>query len=130
MMNCDDWKAFAHDYVYGDLNVPARELLDRHAASCASCLNEARQLQFVDRRLRQEPVLEPPAGLWKRALEAGPARQSRELWRVAATLLLAGGIGVLSATSAFASRLPDEIHRAPKIIVETARFIPSLLSWE
>ena len=129
-MNCDAWKPFAHDYVFGDLSDPAREALDRHAASCASCLNEARLLQLVDRRLRQEPVLEAPAGLWRRALETAAVRPSRELWRVAAALLLAGGIGVLSASSAFASRLPDELHRAPRVIAETVRYIPSLLSWE
>jgi len=129
-MNCDAWKPFAHDYVFGDLSDPAREALDRHAESCASCLNEARLLQLVDRRLRQEPVVEPPAGLWKRALEDAPARPSRELWRVAAALLLAGGIGVLTASSSFARQMPDEINKAPKVIVETARFIPSLLSWE
>ena len=120
MMNCDDWKAFAHDYVFGDLNDPARELLDAHAASCASCLGEARILKLVDRRLRDEPAVAPPAGLGRRAMQPAPTRGRRELWRVAAALLLAGGIG------AFTSRLPDELRRAPEYLSEAAQKIPSI----
>ena len=126
MMNCDEWKAFAQDYVFGDLNDPARDLLDRHAASCASCLGEASLLKRVDRGLRQEPAVEPPPGLWKRALEAAPAPASRELWRVAAALLLAGALGALSVTGAFSNRLPDEVQRVPKVMTEAAQMIPSL----
>jgi putative zinc finger protein len=138
MMNCDEWKAFAQDYVFGDLNDPARELLDRHAASCASCLGEASQLKRVDRGLRQEPAVEPPAGLWKRALkdalrlpsgralENAPAPASRELWRVAAALMIAGAIGALSITGAFARQMPDEVQRVPKVMTEAVQRIPSL----
>lgn len=126
MMNCDDWKAFAQDYVFGDLNDPARELLDRHAASCASCLGEASQLKRVDRGLRQDPEVEPPTDLWKRALEVAPAPTSRELWRVAAALMLAGALGALSVTGAFSNQLPDEVSRVPKVMTEAAQMIPSL----
>jgi anti-sigma factor RsiW len=125
MMTCDEWKAFAHDYVFGDLNDPARELLDRHAASCASCLNEAGLLKLVDRRLRQEPALPAPAGLGKRALEQAPARGGREIWRVAAALLFAGGIGAWSV-SGLADRLPDDVRAAPGAFTRAAQFLPPL----
>ena len=116
MMTCDDWKAFAHDYVFGDLSDPARELLDRHAASCASCLGEAGRLQNVDRRLRQVPVLDPPAGLARRALEDAPARTRRELWRVAAVLLVAGVLGAFITLPHELTRLPGEMSRAALLI--------------
>lgn len=125
MMNCDDWKAFAHDYVFGDLHDPARELLDGHAASCSSCLGEARLLKLVDRRLREEPAVVPPPGLGRRALEPVPASPGRELWRVAATLLLAGGIGTLAVTSGFARHLPDDVRRAPEVMSGAAKSIPA-----
>ena len=126
MMNCDEWKAFAQDYVFGDLNDPARELLDRHAASCASCLGEASQLKRIDRGMRQEPSAKPPAGLWRRALDAAPAPASRELWRVAAALMIAGAIGALSVTGSLARQLPDEVQRVPKVVAEAAQMIPCL----
>ena len=124
-MNCDDWKAFTHDYVFGDLNEPARELLDAHAASCSSCLSEARILKFVDRRLREEAVVVPPPGLGRRVLEPEPASPGRELWRVAATLLLAGGIGALAVTSGFARHLPDDVRRAPEVMSGAAKTFPA-----
>ena len=124
-MTCDEWRAFTHDYVFGDLHAPARELLDGHAASCASCLGEARLLKFVDQRLREEPTLTPPPGLARRALEEAPARPGRELWRIAAALLLAGGIGAASASSDFTRQLPDDVRRAPRYFSEAAQEIPS-----
>lgn len=127
-MLCEEWRAFLHDYVLGDLNEPARELLARHAQSCASCLAEARVLQFVDRRLRDEARLEPPRGLGERALSAAPVRFSRELRRVAAALLLAGGIGVVAAAGAGVDRLPEEVRSGPRVLVEAARLVPQYLN--
>jgi anti-sigma factor RsiW len=127
-MTCDEWRTFLHDYVLGDLNEPARELLARHAESCATCLAEARVLQFVDRRLRDEARLEPPRGLADRALSAAPVRIRRELWRVAAALLLAGGIGVIAAVGAGVDRLPEEIRSGPRVLVEAARLVPRYLN--
>jgi len=127
-MNCDDWRAFLHDYVLGDLHEPARELLARHAESCATCLAEARVLQFVDRRLREEARLEPPRGLADRALSPGPVRIKRELWRVAAALLLAGGVGVAAAAGAGAGSLPQEVRSGPRVLVDAARLVPQYLN--
>jgi anti-sigma factor RsiW len=115
MMTCDDWKAFAHDYVFGDLSDSARERLDRHAESCSSCLREAGTLKAVDRRLRQVPEVEPPAHLSRRALEDAPARTRRELWRVAAVLLVAGVLGAFIT-------LPDDVS----FLSQAARLIPDL----
>jgi hypothetical protein len=126
-MNCEDWRAFLHDYVLGDLTEPARELLARHAESCAPCLAEARVLQLVDRRLREEARLEPPRGLADRALSAAPARFNRDLWRVAAALLLAGGIGVAAAAGAGSDRIPEEVRSGPRVLVEAARLVPQYL---
>lgn len=130
MMHCDEWKSFAHDYVYGDLGEPARHLLDGHAASCASCLGEARLLKLVDRSLREEPALQPPPGLHRRALEGAAPRAGREIWRVAAALLLAGGIGAASVSSAVRNRIPDDLRRAPGVLSEAARLIPPLVILE
>src|SRR6185503_2090873 len=127
-MNCEDWRAFLHDYVLGDLNEPARDLLARHAESCAGCLAEARALQWVDRRLREEARLEPPRGLANRALSAGPVRIRRELWRVAAALLLAGGVGVAASAGAGASSLPDEVRSGRRVLVDAARLVPQYLN--
>jgi len=129
MMICDEWKSFLHDYVLGDLGDAARELLDRHAASCAVCLGEARVLKLVDRRLREEPAIEPPAGLERRALEEIPARVGREIWRVAAALLLAGGIGALSV-SGLADLLPDDVRAVPATFTRAARFLPHVTIFE
>ena len=128
MMTCDDWKSFSHDYALGDLSDPARALLDRHVESCAACLNEARLLQLVDRRFREEPEVAAPAGLARRALEAAPARNRRELWRVAASLLLAGGIGAAAATGAFLDRLPEDVRSSPRVFTDAARLLPQLLT--
>jgi len=121
MMTCDDWRAFAHDYVLGDLSDPARALLDAHAASCASCLGEARALQQVDRRLREDPEVTPPPDLARRALEGSAVRRRSELWRVAAALLLAAGVGSM------ASALPADWSRVPGAMSEAARLIPTFL---
>ncbi len=126
-MTCDEWKAFAHDYVFGDLHDPARELLDRHAESCASCLAEAGILKLVDRRLRDEPALEAPPGLGRRALETAPARPGRELWRVAAALLLAGGIAAVSVISGVEKELPDDVRSAPRLLFKAAGSLPDFL---
>jgi anti-sigma factor RsiW len=121
MMTCDDWRAFAHDYVLGDLSEPARALLDAHAESCASCLGEARALQRVDRRLREDPVVAPPPDLAKRALEGFAVRRRSELWRVAAALLLAAGVGSM------ATLVPEDWSRVPGAMSKAARLVPTFL---
>ena len=128
MMTCDDWRSFLHDYVLGDLGDPARQLLDRHAESCPGCLGEAGILKLVDRRLREEPALEPPPGLGRRALEVAPARFGREMWRVAAGLLLAGGIGAASVSGAVVDRLPEDLRSGPRVLADAARFLPELMA--
>src|SRR5262245_3548338 len=107
MMTCDEWRAFAHDYVLGDLSDPARELLDRHAASCAACLGEARALQRADRLLREDPAVTPPPDLSRLALASTPRRRWGELRRVAAAVLVAGAIGAASLS------LPDDWKGIP-----------------
>lgn len=127
MMTCEDWKAFVHDYVLGDLSDPAREVLDLHAGSCPSCLGEARALKLVDRTLKLEPAVEPPPDLGRRALESIAERPRREYWRIAAALLLAGVLGAASATGAVSRRLPEEVRSAPRVIADAAGFVPHFL---
>ena len=128
MMICDEWKALSHDYVFGDLSDPARELLDRHAGACASCLVEARLLKLVDRRLLEERAPDPPAGLTRRALEEAPSRLWRELRGVAAALLVAGALGVLSLSVSVADRIPEDVRAGPRILSEAVSILPQLLA--
>ena len=130
MMTCDDWRAFAHDYALGDLSDPARELLDRHASGCASCLAEARDLKLVDRTLRIEPSVDPPPNLGRRALEEKASRPRRETWRFAAALILAGVLGAASVSGAVTRRLPEEVREAPRVLGEAAKLIPAFLRSE
>jgi len=128
MMTCDDWKAFLHDYVLGDLSDPARELMDRHAGACSTCLGEARALKLVDRRLREEPLMEPAKDLAARALRpVAPAQIRRELARLAAALLLAGGL--VAGAGLVADRIPENIRSSPRVFLNAASLItdPTLL---
>ena len=128
MMNCDEWKAFLHDYVLADLSDPARELLDRHAGACPACLGEARALKLLDRRLREEPMKAPPKNLAARALR--PAKSApirRELARLAAAILLAGGLA--AGAGLVADRIPENIRSSPRVFLDAASLItdPTLL---
>ena len=135
-MTCDDWKAFVHDYVLGDLTPPAKALLDRHAEDCPSCLAEARMLQAVDRHLAGDPAIPAPAGLADRVMDRIPRRASfrGELVRLAAALLLVTGLGgaaTLAAVQETSRRLiPADIQSAPGLLIDAARLIPETIPFE
>ena len=119
-MTCEDWQAFLHDYVLGDLGEPARRLLDRHTEECAGCLSEARALQVVDRSLAELPDRTVPGHVADRVLAALPVRTSwrGELARLAAAALLAACI-------AGALTVPDPVQAASDAARKIVSAFPS-----
>jgi anti-sigma factor RsiW len=95
------------DYVEGDLDDAARDVVDAHLAGCAECAEQIRLLEAGREALRGAPLLEAPAGqLGELPEQAQPTRRSFRPGRVIAVLApvaaVAGVIAIVATTN------PDE----------------------
>lgn len=92
------------DYVEGDLDDAARDVVEAHVAGCAECAEQIRLLEAGREALRGAPMLEGPAGLPGELPEqARPARRSFRPGRVIAVLApvaaIAGVVAIVATTN-------------------------------
>lgn len=125
-MSCDEWKAFLQDYLSGGLSETARAAVERHLSDCPACFAEARAHKLVENHLAGQPVLDVPAGLIDRIVDAAmPRRVSRfrhEVFRVAAAFLAAISLGVAAVMAGYSDRLSGAGDRLDSAVrtVETS----------
>lgn len=92
------------DYVEGDLDDAARDVVDAHLAGCAECAEQIRLLEAGRGALRGAPMLEAPAGqLGELPEQARPARRRFRPGRVIAVLApvaaVAGVVAIVATTN-------------------------------
>jgi anti-sigma factor RsiW len=92
------------DYVEGDLDGAARDVVDAHLAGCAECAEQIRLLEAGREALRGAPMLEAPAGqLGELPEQAQPTRRGFRPRRVIAVLApvaaVAGVIAIVATTN-------------------------------
>jgi anti-sigma factor RsiW len=68
-MACDQYADAIQDLVSGTLPAGAREVLERHLETCASCRDLSRDLERIRQLASTLPVMEPPAHVWARITE-------------------------------------------------------------
>jgi anti-sigma factor RsiW len=105
------------DYVEGDLDDAARDVVDAHVAGCAECAEQIRLLEAGREALRGAPLLEAPAGqLGELPEQARPARRSFRPGRVIAILApaaaVAGVVAIVATTNPDGSSGDEEGARA------------------
>lgn len=112
------------DYVEGDLDNAARDVVDAHLADCADCAGQIKRLEAGREALRSAPMLEAPAGLLGELPEqARPARRSfrprRAIAILAPVAAIAGVVAIVATTNPDGSSGDDEAARA--VAAETAQ---------
>lgn len=100
-MQCIEVRDKLADYSVGLLSERERRAIQEHLDGCASCRQELRALERVDRLLDAVPLEEPPAHLWqsiRSRIEAQPQPVRPSFWRNWFTLPRLALGGAIAAT--------------------------------
>ncbi|MCA8941210.1 MAG: zf-HC2 domain-containing protein [Planctomycetes bacterium] len=101
--DCDAFLTLASGGLDGELDAQERERLAEHLRSCAACGERLARMERSVLSLREARAVRAPTGLRERCLPAVAVRNSFSWSRLAAGLLIGGG---LFATGAWITNEP------------------------
>lgn len=114
-MNCEKAQTWIDAYVDGELDVPAKALIEAHLETCPGCREQLRRVRHVT-ALSQSFEAVPPEGLLEKTRFGIADRKSTPMSRIKEKLTMKQGIGmrVGIATVAIAAILGAVVTLTPR----------------
>jgi hypothetical protein len=117
MMNCETFRDRAFGFLRGTMREDCAAF-ESHRASCPTCADALRGIQWNDRILSAARVPTAPAELWPRIAAAIAGEPVVPFWRARIAAFLATAAAVLVVCALFATGSPATAPRLNLVIQE------------